>query len=152
MTRTKEGATILCPFCMPTHPIVPGEPSPCGTQLRLTAVQTIIPERTVRREELTCVKCHKGGGEMVQYMNGFIHLNDCAPDTTLLRTPPAYNRFAGLVFKLPKSLRARVAQVTGYPQQVREISPDGKETGKIMGYFFLKGKLNAPRTTTEPTT
>jgi hypothetical protein len=149
--RTKDGAQILCPFCKPSHPLSVGESSPCGTQLKLTAVQQIIPSRIVRMNKLVCVKCRQSGGEMVKYMNGFIHLQDCNPGTNLLRAQPHYNTLAGLVFKLPKTLRRQVAKVTGSPQQVREITPDGTETGKIAGYFFLKGKSDVTGQTPEPT-
>lgn len=138
--RTKEGAQILCPFCTPTHPLAIGEPSPCGTQLKVTAVQSILPSRIVRLRKLICVKCKQGGGEMVQYINGYIHLNDCAPEVNLLRTPPKYNAIAGIVYNLPKKLRSQVVKLTGVPQQVQEITPDGTETGKVAGYFFLKRK------------
>lgn len=153
VTQTKEGTLILCPFCTPTHPIVPGEPTPCGTELRLTAVQTVIPSRIARIQKITCVKCKAtGGGEMVRYMNGFVHLEDCTPGTNLLRTPPKYTPWAKLVFKMPKVLQNRVTRLTGEPQPVREINRDGTETGKILGYIFLKGSANAPRPTTEPAT
>lgn len=152
MTQNKDGVMIWCPFCVPSHPLTPGQPAPCGTQLKLTAVQTVIPARVARLQKIVCLKCHQSGeGEMVQYMNGFIHLKDCAPDTSLLRTPPNYHPLAGLVFKLPKKLRAQVSRLTGYPQQVREIDAAGKETGQIVGYFFLKGQANATRATAKPT-
>jgi hypothetical protein len=150
--RTKEGVHLMCPFCFPTHPLMPNEDAPCGTVLKVTAIQTIIPERMVRMEKLVCLKCHKGDGAMVQYMNGFIHLHECTPGTQLLRIPPRYNAMAGVVYKLPKGLRKQAEKFTGVSQQVREILPDGTETGKIIGYFFLKGKRNATRTPPEPTT
>jgi hypothetical protein len=152
MTSTKEGAVIWCPFCVPSHAITPGQASPCGTQLKLTAVQTVIPARVARMQKIVCLKCHETGeGDLVPYMKGFIHLIDCKPDTNLLRTTPEFSRAAEWVFKLPVGLRARVCRVTGYPQQVREIDPDGKETGKIIGYFFLRGNANATRTPAQPT-
>lgn len=153
MTSTKEGAVIWCPFCVPSHAITPGQPSPCGTQLRLTAVQSVVPHRLARLQKLVCLKCHETGeGEMVPYMNGYIHLIDCKPDTNLLRDTPQFNKFAGFVYGLPRGLRAQVCKVTGYPQQVREIDETGKETGKIIGYFFLRGNANVTRATSEPTT
>lgn len=150
--RTKDGAQILCPFCVPTHPLDIGQFSPCGTFLKVTAVQNVIPARVVRREKLICVKCKQGGGEMVKYMNGYIHLADCMPGTKLLRTKPDYNILAGLVFKMPQGIQKQIARFAGYPQQVKEITPDGAETGKIAGYFFLKGQSNAPRTPPDPST
>lgn len=151
MTTSKEGATIWCPFCVPSHPLNVAQPAPCGTQLKLTAVQTVIPARVARMQKITCLKCHKSGeGDMVQYMNGYIHLQDCAPDVNLLREPPAYSRWAGWVYGLPKGLRAQVCRLTGYPQQVREIDEKGQETGKIIGYFFVKGQPHATRTPAQP--
>lgn len=144
VNRTKEGTLLMCPFCTPSHPIVPNEPTPCGTMLKVTAVQTIIPARVARREGLICLKCKQAGsGDMVQYMNGFIHLDDCAPGTQLLRMAPNYTRWAQMVYKLPKALRAQVEKVTGGTHEVLEIDSEGKETGKVVGYFFLKGKSNA---------
>lgn len=137
LRQTNSGIQILCPFCTPSHPIIPGQESTCGTILRVTAVQTVIPARTVRDKDLKCVKCHKSGGVMVRYMNGFIHLEDCAPGTKLLAQPPKFNRLAGYVFNLPEKLRAQVEKRTGKAQRVDEIDADGKETGKTLGYFFL---------------
>lgn len=152
MTQTKDGAVIWCPFCVPSHPITPGQASVCGTQLKLTAVQTVMPARIARLQKITCLKCHEtGDGEMVPYMAGYIHLQDCRPDTNLLRTPPSYTRAAEWVYKLPAKLRTQVCRVTGYPQQVREIDEKGKETGKVIGYFFLRGNRNASRATAKPT-
>ncbi len=152
LDETKDGVHLMCPFCYPTHPLMPNEDSACGTVLKVTAVQTVIPDRMVRMQKLICLKCHQGGGPMVQYMNGFIHLHECTPGTKLLRIPPRYNAMAGLVYKLPKSMRKQTEKFTGLSQQVREILPDGTETGKVIGYFFLKGKRNATRPTSEPST
>lgn len=138
MNRTKAGVQILCPFCRPTHAIAPGEPTPCGTILRLVAVQDVLPSRIVRIQGLKCLKCHNGGGEMVQYMNGFIHLEDCDPKTRLLPQHPNYNIFARLVFKLPKGIRSVIEKSTGPAQEVDEIDEQGNKTGKVMGYFFMK--------------
>lgn len=138
MNVTKEGAQILCPFCTPTHPLIPGQPSNCGTILKLTAVQDVLPTRIVRLQKIKCLKCHEGGGEMVQYMGGFVHLNDCTPGTRLLPAPPEYNPFAGMVFNMPIRVRRIIEKTTGLAQQVKEIDQDGVETGKIMGYFFMR--------------
>lgn len=151
ISREKEGTLLMCPFCKPSHPLVPNEPTPCGTELKVTALQTIIPARLARKEGLVCLKCHQTGtGEMVRYMNGFIHLQDCVPGTQLLRTAPNYTALARLVYGLPKHVRARAEKVTGEAHQVLEIDAQGKETGKVVGYFFMKGKANATRTTPEP--
>lgn len=139
MQRTPQGAIILCPFCKPPHPLVPGEASTCGTILKLTAVQDILPSRVARFQHIKCLKCHQeGDGDMVQYMNGFIHLQDCDPKTRFLPAPPQFSLPARIVNSLPKSIRARIEATTGTVQQVREIDRDGIETGKILGYFFMK--------------
>lgn len=152
INRTKDGTVLTCPFCTPSHPIVPNEPNACGTVLRVTAVQTIIPARVTRMQKLTCLKCHQAGGEMVQYMNGYIHLTDCTPGTKLLRVPPRYNRMAAVVSKLPAWARGGVEKYTGRAEAIREINLQGEETGKVLGYIFMKGQPNAARTTPEPTT
>lgn len=141
LLQSKEGLQILCPFCNPPHPILPGQESTCGTTLKVTATQTVIPARTARDKGLICIKCHKTGkGEMVRYMNGFIHLVDCAPETRLLAEPPKFDNMAGYVYKLPERLRALVEKRTGKVQRVDEIDAEGRETGKTLGYFFLKAK------------
>jgi len=137
--KTKTGVLLLCPFCTPAHPITPGQSSSCGTSLRVTAVQQVISARTARQENLVCVKCKGiGGGEMVQYLNGYIHVNECAPDVQLLREIPKYSKLAALAYKLPESVRSLVEKRTGVVQMVREITPDGEETGNIQGYFFRR--------------
>lgn len=138
MTMTKDGARILCPFCKPPHVIFPGQPTPCGTTLKLTAIQDILPSRIVRMQHILCLKCHQGGGEMVQYMNGFVHLIDCDPKTRLLPEIPAFNLLAGVVFHLPEGVRTVIEKVAGHAQAVEEIDVAGNKTGKVLGYFFMK--------------
>lgn len=135
--KTEQGTQILCPFCVPTHPLMPTEPSPCGTMLKVTAVQMIYPKRTVVQKKMICIKCNQGGGEMVMYMKGFVHLPDCRPETRLLPSLPEFNKTAGLVFKLPERLRTVVEKYTGKVQYVKEITVDGEQTGNILGYFFI---------------
>ena len=135
--RGKEHIALMCPFCSPTHPLVPGKPSTCGTSLRVMAVQTIVSARTARIEGLTCVKCgQKAGGEMVKYFNGYIHLQECAPEIQLLTSIPAYSKWAKWVYKLPESLREKIEKWTGVVQIVHGLTPDGEDTGEIEGYFF----------------
>lgn len=137
--RTKEGIILLCPFCTPAHAITPGESSPCGTHLRVTAVQEVISARTARQQGLVCVKCRKtGGGEMVKYLNGYVHVQECAPDVKLLTQIPKYSNFAKFVFKLPERLRTLIEKRTGVVQIVHGLTPEGQETGQIEGYFFGK--------------
>jgi hypothetical protein len=137
--RSKNGVALLCPFCQPTHPLIPGKANNCGTEIRVTAVQTVISARTVRQEGLTCVKCRKKGeGEMVRYMNGYIHVKECAPDVKLLREIPKYSKTAKFVYRLPEKLRDLVERRTGIVQMVHELTPEGEETGMVQGYFFHK--------------
>lgn len=147
----KQGYELLCPFCVPTHPLFPGAAAPCGTQLKITAVQVVFPSYVTKQRRFKCVKCGQSGGEMVQYNSGYVHLEDCAPGTHLLAMPPKFSPVARLVHGLPEWLQKRVERRTGYVQQVKEIDPNGKETGKVLGYFFLnKGKPDGKRLPTDP--
>lgn len=133
------GAEILCPFCDPPHPLLPGQDAACGTMLKVTAIQTVVPARVARNKKLVCVKCHKNnGGDLVRYQNGLIHLEDCMPGTKLLVAPPKFSASAKLVFGMPKWMRKQVEKITGAAKQVNEIDPEGKDTGKVLGYFFYK--------------
>lgn len=135
--KTKSGMVLMCPFCTPTHVISPGTPSQCGSELRVTVVQQIISARTARNGGFVCVKCREtGGGEMVRYMNGFVHVKECAPDVRLLRETPKYSKLAALVYKLPEKVRSMVECYTGMVQMVHELTPDGAENGVVQGYFF----------------
>ena len=133
-----KDAVILCPFCGIPHPISIGKDSPCGTNLRLTAVQTIFPARTVKKLKLVCMKCHQSDGEMIQFNNAFVHLIDCVPGTKLVAVPPKFSGFAQVVHSLPLPLRRAVERRTGYAKPVTEVDPEGNETGKTLGYFFYK--------------
>lgn len=135
----KDGIDILCPFCKPPHPIVPGKPTLCGTRLHVTAVQEIISARTVRIEGLTCIKCRETGrGEMVRYMNGFVHVEECAPEISLLTEIPEFSRTAKIIYNLPERIRTLLEKLTGQTQKVHGLDPDGKETEEIIGYFFAQ--------------
>lgn len=137
--QTKAGAQLLCPFCIPTHPLVPGVPNPCGTVLHVTAAQMIYTKKTVASRKLICSKCKQGGGEMVQYMNVYAHIPDCKPDTFLLPQLPDFNYLARVVFGLPAGpLKEWLEKRYGSAQQVQDIDADGNKTGKVIGYFFLK--------------
>lgn len=136
-----KDAIILCPFCDIPHPISIGKDSPCGTNLRLTAVQTIFPARTVKKLKLVCMKCHQSTGEMIQFNNAFVHLIDCAPGTKLIAVPPKFSKVAQVVHSLPLPLRRAVERRTGYAKPVTEVDPEGKDTGKTLGYFFYKPQV-----------
>jgi hypothetical protein len=135
---TKKGVEVLCPFCQPPHAILPGVET-CGTTLKVMAVQTVLKNHATRYNKIPCLKCHQIGGEMVRYNNGFIHLVDCLPGTRLLTAPPKFSNTARIIFKLPAGARKRMERAFGRAQECREIDADGQETGKILGYFFLKG-------------
>lgn len=136
----KDGTKLLtCPFCYPPHILYPEKPSPCGTYIQVKAVQVIIPARTSKKSNLICLKCHQGGGEMVRYMNGFIHKEDCDPSTKFLAEPPKFNKLAKLVFHLPEKIRNVAEKKTGPAKEVQEIDPQGVPTGKVLGYLFDKG-------------
>lgn len=137
--QTKQGTQLLCPFCVPTHPLLPDKPSTCGTVLRVTAAQMIYTKNTVMRKKMICSKCKQGGGEMVQYMNVFAHIPDCKPDTFLLPQLPTFTPFARVVFKMKEGkVKTWLEERHGLAQQVQDIDAEGNKTGKILGYFFLK--------------
>lgn len=141
--KVKEAAgnvMILCPFCEVPHPVAVGKPAACGTELRVTAVQTVIPVRTVRKHKLKCIKCNGEGGEMVPFNQGYIHLIDCAPGTKLLAEPPkSYSPAASLIYRLPAWLRKPIERRTGLARKVEEIDPQGQPTGRTLGYVFHRG-------------
>jgi len=134
----KDEVQILCPFCIPSHPIAVGRESPCGTVLQVVAVQTIIPSRTVTKHKLVCVKCKKSGGQMVKYHQGYVHLHECTPNTKLITEPPEFSKLAGFVYGLPERLRGRLEKRMGLAKQVKEVDPQGNDTGKVLGYFFYR--------------
>ena len=139
VVQTKKGILINCPFCQPTHVILPNVQSPCGTALRVTAVQTYLTSHTTKFNKLHCLKCGQAGGEMVKYRNGFVHLDDCAPGKKLLTDIPPFSNVAKVVYKLPAKLRSFIEKHMGATKELQEIDAEGKHTGKVLGYFFWKG-------------
>lgn len=130
---------IMCPFCEIPHPIAIGKQAPCGTQVKVTAVQITIPARTVHKYGMKCIKCGKSDGEMTPFNNGYVHLADCMPGTKLMADPPAqYSRWAKMIYTLPEWIRKLVEARTGAVKRVDEIDPQGQETGKTLGYIFYK--------------
>ena len=140
MVKDEKGnAILLCPFCTPSHPLNPAMPSLCGTTLILTAEQTTI--RAKYQKNLVCVKCGKGGGEMVMFQNSYIHTHDCKPGVMTMTNPPKYSNFAALTYKLQnKFLKSNIERFTGRAMPVEEIDTKGNKTGVILGYFFWKPK------------
>lgn len=136
---TPKGVVILCPFCQPSHPILPGIASPCGTTLKVTAVQVYYPSHTTRRNKIHCIKCGQIGGEMIKYRDGFVHTYDCNPGTKLLTEIPPLSRWAKSVFNMPARMRKAFEKRYGTAKELQEIDAEGKQTGKVLGYFFWKG-------------
>jgi len=132
---------VLCPFCMPPHPIAVGKESACGTALLVKAVQVIYPKRTVNKRGLTCLKCHQGGGEMVKFNLGFVHLHECTPGTRLMAEAPEFSKWAQMVYGMPQWMQKIVEARVGKARLVKEVDPEGKETGVILGYFFYRSPM-----------
>ncbi len=139
---------MMCPFCPVPHPISVGQNAACGTKLVVSAVQTVYPTRTVNKFNLACLKCGKSGGEMIRFNNSYVHLHECAPAVKLLASAPQFSWAARLLWGAPRWLSALTEKWLGRVQEVQEIDIDGKETGKILGYFFMEVKRNGARTDT----
>lgn len=138
----KDEVQILCPFCEPPHPIAVGRPAACGTTLKVTAVQAVIPARTVNKHNLVCIKCHKSGGQMIQFNQGYIHLHECTPGTKLLTEAPQFSKLARTIFHLPAPLRGVLEKRLGKAKEIKEVDPQGNDTGKVLGYFFYRPTTN----------
>lgn len=137
----EEGKNVIleCPFCEVSHPVSIGKMSACGTQLRVMAVQVVVPKRTVHKRGIKCFKCGEGDGEMVQFNQGFAHLVNCRPDMVVMTQPPGeFSVWAERVYKLPTWIRGKVEKFTGIVRRVDEIDPQGKETGKTLGFIFTR--------------
>ena len=134
----KGQSAILCPFCIPTHPIVPGYEAMCGTALEIRAVQPVYKARFYKG--MVCAKCGKDGDQMVRFQNAFIHIKDCTPGVATLTEAPKFTKVARVVYNAPRWIKARVEKKFGQAMPVDEILPDGTRTGHVIGYFFLKGK------------
>lgn len=128
---------LYCPFCNPSHLLIPGKQAACGTQLQVRAVQSIYRSRFV--DEMVCVKCGKGGGEMAQYQGAFAHVIDCTPGVAMLAEPPKFSKLAGLVYVLPEWAKKRIEPRVGRAMPVDEVKEDGTRTGNVLGHFFYRG-------------
>lgn len=133
---TKNGIELHCPFCQDKHVLRPGEESPCGTRVEVTAVQEVFTPHTVKHEKLVCAKCFKGGGEMVRFRNSFVHVENCSPDKVLVMEPPKSSRLARIVYNLPTRLKSIVEKFTGRADVVKEVDEHGALTGVILSYIF----------------
>jgi hypothetical protein len=141
VAREKDGSMILlCPFCKIPHPLKAEGTSACGTRIKVTASQMIYDGKYAKG--MVCVKCGKGGGKMVQYQNGYMHLEECASDIIVMTDPPIKSKLAEQMSKAPKWAKPLVEQIqkyTGRPTPIAEVMPDGTRTGNVLGWFFYKG-------------
>lgn len=145
----KGNALLLCPFCTPPHPINPDSPSICGTILQVRALQTIYKAKKYDKNTV-CVKCQKGGGEMVLFQGALIHTHDCSPGVVALSTPPKYSLFAEWTHGLEDGpIKHYIQKRFGNAMAVEEVTPTGEKTGKIFGYFFNKPRGNNGRNNRE---
>jgi hypothetical protein len=137
--KEKDGsASLYCPFCKPSHKIMPGMEALCGTRLEVRAVQIVFKAKY--EKDMKCAKCGQGGGEMVRFQNAFIHANDCTPGVATLTEAPKFSKWAQIVWGIPwPALKARIEKRTGKAMPVDEVTPDGARTGVVLGHFFFKG-------------
>ena len=138
--QTPNGARMICPYCTPPHVLIPGQQSACGTTLKVSAVQIIIPARTANEKKLRCLKCGEvGRAPMVQCGGGYVHRHDCKPGTQVLPAPPPYSAKAERVYNMKAGwMKEFLEKRYGRAQCVKEVNVDGVETGNILSYFFLK--------------
>ena len=78
---------------------------------------------------------------MIRFNNAYVHLSDCTPGTRLVAVPPKFSKAARIVHRLPWWIRTRVEARTGFAKPVEEVDPEGKETGRTLGYFFYKPQV-----------
>lgn len=132
----KEGH-LTCPFCKPTHSLDPFKESPCGTIIRVEAVQTVY-KTSYLKESPKCLKCGKEGGEMVRFQGAFIHTHDCTPGMALMTETPVLSPWAKFVYKLPEFAKRPFERRVGRASPLELIDETGTKTGEIAGYFFYK--------------
>lgn len=146
LEKDEKGANVLmCPFCVPSHPILPFVPSGCGTLVEFQAVQTVY--RAKYNDGIVCVKCGKGKGEMVKMNDAYVHNYDCVPGTTTLTVTPKFSKFAGFVFGMKDGrLKEFIQGFTGVAAEVKEVTPSGERTGVILGHFFHRKKQDDKHT------
>ncbi len=141
VVKDKDGnATLLCPFCKPTHPLRADGATACGTVVRVQAVQTTYKAKYAKRN-MVCVKCGKSGGEMVSWQGtAYIHVHDCMPGTVTLPEPPTYSKIAQLAYGLPDWTKPFTSRMFGKAMKVDEVDQNGNRTGVILGYAFVNEK------------
>ena len=133
----------MCPFCIIPHPLIAGEVSPCGTYIKVSAVQRVYKARHMTG--MVCARCGKEGGEMIHARNAFIHLENCTPNEAWISELPKFSRLAEFVFKMKDGkIKTLIENRTGKARSVMNVEPDGKHTG-VLGYFFYRSQ-DAERT------
>ena len=120
ISRDKDTAQILCPFCWPPHPITPETPASCGTVLELVAAQT-----TYRAVE--CALCHGIQGQLVKVGDRYKHAFDCTPGKTIYTVPPDKSRAAAAIWHAPAFIHRFIAKRWG--KAAVELTSEGKRTG-----------------------
>lgn len=135
LPQVKDGI-LYCPFCFPSHPLDPSKVAACGTHIEVHAVQEIIRAKLVN--DLKCIKCGQGGGEMVRFQNAYIHTHDCTPGKTVITEEPQYSRLAKVIYNFPDFLKRPLEKRLGRASPVEEIDTSGAKTGEVLGYFFYK--------------
>lgn len=133
--KLNKGMQLMCPYCVPPHPLVPGQESICGTVIQVRAVQTLIPLRTVRDKGLVCAKCGEGNkGPMVRFGQGYIHAEDCKPGAVYFPEQPKYTKLAKYVYFLkPGWWKNLLIARYGLPVEVKENA-----TNTVEGYAFQR--------------
>lgn len=137
INKGKNGYELYCPFCKEPHLILPFLQSPCGTTVIFHAEQTVY--RAQANPKMICAKCGKGGGEMVPWNGAYIHIHECNPGVKAALEEPKYSKLAAFVHGIKnEKVKNSIQKLTGRAIPVEEVTPDGKPTGKILGYFFNK--------------
>lgn len=113
--------------------------------VQMRVVQTVY--RAKYNDKMVCVKCAKGGGEMVRFLEALIHIPDCMPGVATLVDPPPFSKFAKFVHASGK-LKPLFEYFAGVATPIEEVMPDGKRTGVTLGYFF-KRMTHAKHATTQ---
>ena len=76
---------------------------------------------------------------MIIFQNGFIHTHDCVPGTTMV-TIPKFSKLAAWVHGLRNAKIKEVFEKRyGKASPVKDVKPDGTQTGTVLGYIFYKG-------------
>src|SRR3990167_3460030 len=93
---------MYCPFCKPTHPIVPGVDMPCGSVLDVMVVQTTISASVARANGIVCIKCGGTGvGALAPFHDGYVHVIDCNPSVRIAPVMPKRSLAARIVSRIP---------------------------------------------------